>query len=105
MTDTRCVVKPQAWRKQRQIDRERRDVEFAAMRAEKDAERKQLAKELAGEPFDKEVRFPTANVAAVKLCEHITFKYNAKLLCVCVLDHPIVVRGRSGLKHQSLRHR
>lgn len=45
----------QAWREARQKERERRDEEYAAIRAERDAERKQRAKELAGDPFNKEV--------------------------------------------------
>lgn len=62
----------QAWRRQRQIDRERRDAEFTAMRAERDAERKQRAKELAGDPFDKEVCSIASDLRSIVFPEPVT---------------------------------
>jgi len=46
----------QSWREQRARDKARRDEEYVAIRAEREKERKARQAELAGEPFNKEVR-------------------------------------------------
>lgn len=44
-----------AWREQRMADKVRRDAEWAATKAERDAAYKARMVELAGEPFNQEV--------------------------------------------------
>ena len=45
-----------AWREQRAADKQRRDAEYLAQRAEREAAHKARMAELAGEPFHQEVR-------------------------------------------------
>lgn len=52
----------QAWREQRMVDKIRRDAEWAATKAERDAAHKARMAELAGEPFNQEVRLRRAGL-------------------------------------------